>query len=389
MFKGSLVMLNVNFTSVVPAPLLDTPNWVVWRYETRHGKQTKVPYQAVPVDGDPKAKSNDSSTWADFCDAFAECYNGPEYNGPAYDGAPSRPRYDGVGFMLVGSKYTRIDFDGVAPNRVIDPYVANILKLAGNPYAECSPSGVGVRMFVGGTQLPLGKRKFSTSGTTKFGAEIYSGAETGRYLTVTGDKIKGSGNSIPALTEWELELVYLLVSQILEDKFKALWLNDQDFIAKNYAEDQSRADAALCAMLVPLFGRDPEKIEAAFSESGLGEREKWINRKDYRDRTITNAINLPPLTNGLIMPDQSTPKKKNADVPEEVITRKMSMTRADQIQPEITPWLWPSRIVANNINVFSGEPDMGKGLTCVDFVSRLTTQRDFPDSADGLLGATC
>src|SRR5258708_40353179 len=101
MFKGSLVMLNVNFTSVVPAPLLDTPNWVVWRLETRHGKATKVPYQAIPVDGDPKAKSNDSSTWADFNDAYAEA---------SFKDSP----WSGVGFMLVGSKYTGIDFDGVA-----------------------------------------------------------------------------------------------------------------------------------------------------------------------------------------------------------------------------------------------------------------------------------
>ena len=63
-----------------------------------------------------------------------------------------------------------------------------------------------------------------------------------------------------------------------------------------------------------------------------------------------------------------------------VLTREMILRRGDQYDPSITPWLWPNRIVANNINVFSGEPDKGKSLCWADFVSRLTTNRDFPDS---------
>jgi len=63
-----------------------------------------------------------------------------------------------------------------------------------------------------------------------------------------------------------------------------------------------------------------------------------------------------------------------------VLTREMVLRRGDQYDPTVTPWLWPNRIVANNINVFSGEPDKGKSLCWADFVSRLTTHRDFPDS---------
>ncbi len=368
-------MLNPNFKSNVPAPLLDTPNWVVWKLENRHNKPTKVPYQAVPVDGDPKARSNDSTTWADFDDAWAESLE--------------NDKYSGVGFMLVGSKFTGVDFDGIAPNRVIEPYVASILAIAGNPYAEITPSGNGVRVFLEGTKLPEGKRKFTVTEPLKYGAEIYSGAETGRYLTVTGDKIEGSGNSIPVMNEWGLELVYVLVSQILDSKFKSLWINDQEFVSTVYGGDQSRADAALCAMLVPLFRRDPQKIEDAFSASEMGQRSKWISRKDYRDRTIKNALNLPALSDGLIWKDQNRQnqaKKKEPVETQDSITRTMTMTRADKVQAEVTPWLWPNRIVANNINVFSGEPDMGKGLTWTDFVSRLTRHEDFPDCLNDLTG---
>ena len=365
------------FSSIVPTALTDYPNWVNWRYEGRHGQTTKIPYQSIPCDGDPKARSNDPSTWASFADATAMA-----------------PDFDGIGFMLVGSPFTGVDFDGVAPGKVIDPYVASVLKVARNPYAEFSPSGEGVRLFFEGTKLPNGKRKFSAGGSTKFGAEIYSGAETGRYLTVTADKVPGSNDSIPKLDEWTIELVYVLVSQILNPKFKALWVGDEKFIADTYNADRSSADAALVAMLVPLLNRDAAKIEAAFTASALGQREKWTERKDYRDRTIKNALALPPLESGVRLGGKepgTTSQDKYSQPPsqaQEPAGREMTMTRADSLRPEITPWLWPQRIVANNINVFAGEPDMGKGLTWVDFVARLTTHQEFPDCPNDLPGPT-
>jgi len=46
------------------------------------------------------------------------------------------------------------------------------------------------RVFLEERKLPEGKRKFTVTEPLKYGAEINSGAETGRYLTVTGDKIE-------------------------------------------------------------------------------------------------------------------------------------------------------------------------------------------------------
>ena len=356
--------LHPNFKSVVPAPLQDTPNWVMWKSENRHNKPTKVPYQAVPVDGDPKARSNDSTTWADFDDAWAESLE--------------NDKYSGVGFMLVGSKFTGIDFDGIAPNRVIEPYVASILAIAGNPYAEITPSGNGVRVFLEGTKLPEGKRKFTVTEPLKYGAEIYSGAETGRYLTVTGDKIEGSGDSIPVMDEWGLELVYVLVSQILESKFKALWTNDQQFVSTVYGGDQSRADAALCAMLVPLFGRDPQKIEDAFSASEMGQRSKWTSRNDYRDRTIKNALNLPALSDGLIWKDQ-TDSTDSSSADESSPEMQVTFESYADIQATDQEWLWPDHIPIGALTLYVGNPDGGKSTAAIDLISRVTRGDDFPD----------
>jgi len=38
------------------------PRWVLWKYEERDGKKTKVPYS----DGSVRAKSNDPTTWKRF-----------------------------------------------------------------------------------------------------------------------------------------------------------------------------------------------------------------------------------------------------------------------------------------------------------------------------------
>jgi len=257
--------------NTVPYPLKDRPNWVVWKYETRDGKETKVPYDAKSNGDSTYAKVNDAATWTTFDRAseVADVLSGHDYSG--------------VGFMLHGTCFVGFDFDGVIQDGKAEPFVLEILKHLGNPYCEITPSGNGLRAFVEyPIALPAGKRKFSRNTNGKYGAEIYSGAEGGRYLTVTGDRF--SGNGIPKILD--ISLAYFMVSQIANEKLKALWMGD--LVA--YEGDPSRADLALLGILARLFDNDAQKMEWAFSASKLGQREKWTQRKDYRDRTIAKAI---------------------------------------------------------------------------------------------------
>lgn len=48
----------------IPQELRQLPQWVLWRYEEREGKRTKVPYRAD--DSGRKASSTDRGTWATF-----------------------------------------------------------------------------------------------------------------------------------------------------------------------------------------------------------------------------------------------------------------------------------------------------------------------------------
>jgi putative DNA primase/helicase len=66
--------------------------------------------------------------------------------------------------------------------------------------------------------------------------------------------------------------------------------------------------------------------------------------------------------------------------------RTMQFVRGDTIQPERLKWLWRGRILADKLNVFSGEPDVGKGMTTVDLAARLTRHLDFPDAKNELNG---
>lgn len=61
------------------------------------------------------------------------------------------------------------------------------------------------------------------------------------------------------------------------------------FPSENAAFDWSSADAALALHLAFYTGRNCERIERLFNKSELGNRDKWRDRPDYRQRTILNA----------------------------------------------------------------------------------------------------
>ena len=288
---------------IIPPKLRDDTRWVVWKREKKNGKYTKVPYDAKNGDF---AKSNDPKTWATFEKA----------SGVANDLGED---YNGVGFMLYGSKFVGIDFDGVIDDGVPEPYVLNIISQMGDPYCEVTPSGTGLRVFVECPELPPGNRKFSVKkkGVEKYGAEIYAGSEGGRYLTVTGQHF--SGTDIPILPN--LEIVHFLMSKFPDEHFRRLWMGD----ASEYENDESRVDLALMGILARAFSGDVAKITRFFNASVPGHREKWVNRADYRQLTINKA------TSGMSMTE--TAWKQIIDHP-----RKNIEFQLDPTEEEKTKW---------------------------------------------------
>lgn len=80
--------------------------------------------------------------------------------------------------------------------------------------------------------------------------------------------------------------------------FYQLWMSDSEALGVFFPStegrpfDHSSADAALSSHLAFYTGKNCERMERLFSMSELGKREKWIDREDYRKRTILAAVSI-------------------------------------------------------------------------------------------------
>ena len=140
----------------IPRELRDRDRWL--RFSAK-----KVPLRS---DGTGPASSTNPLTWSSFDDAAASCAG------------------VGLGFALDGDGIICVDLDN-AINEAgrIKPWGKKILSLVPDTYVEVSPSGRGLHIWGFGS-VTLGRRWEYADG----GVEIYG---TGRYMTVTGRRVRG------------------------------------------------------------------------------------------------------------------------------------------------------------------------------------------------------
>ena len=272
----------------IPQTLQDRQQWVLWRLVERDGRATKVPFSP---EGKP-ASVSDPNTWTDFETALNAYHRGG---------------FDGIGFVLTqDAGIVCVDIDHARNCTDWTPEAMEMVRLM-NSYTEVSPSGQGLHIWCYG-HLPAGRRR-------KNGVEMY---DSGRFITVTGDHLPITPTDLQERTAELMELHRQVFGDIsvpakcrelsvcntdslleLDDqellekamnaengaKFRALWRGD----TTGY-HSQSEADLALCRLLAFWTGGDAERIERLFSQSALGQREKWQTRADYRQRTIAEAI---------------------------------------------------------------------------------------------------
>ena len=267
----------------IPVEMRTLPNWVCWKFHKRNNKFTKIPY--IPATQE-KAKSNDPHTWAPYEKAVKALNNGD---------------YDGIGFMLGNSPFIGVDIDHCRKNNELDKQALKIIETV-NSYTEISPSGNGIHIIVKAD-------KRNKKGMRKNNIEIYS---EGRFFTVTGNVIAGcekittNDAAIARLIAFvnakkentqqekhesfnmaECEIINKIKHSRQGVKFEALY--DRGDISA-YGGDDSAADQALMNILAWWTNGNNSLMEKLFSGSVLGRRDKWINRADYRERTINEAI---------------------------------------------------------------------------------------------------
>ena len=277
----------------LPDALTSLPQWVAYRIEINaDGKPTKVPYRA---DGRGKASSTDPATWCDFKTAL---------RGVIQQG------FNGPGFVFTKtSGIVGIDLD-----HCLDALTGELAEWAQdivtrlNSYTELSPSGTGLHIYVKGTLPEDAKHTKPMPDGGKI--EIYDSA---RYFTVTAQPYAGTPALIcertDAMAALHAELFppkpaaprAVVPTHILPDDSELLnkarsAKNGSEFAAlfdsgdtSGYGGDDSRADLALAGHLLFWAGGDCERAERLFGQSALGQRDKWRDREDYRQRTFQKA----------------------------------------------------------------------------------------------------
>ncbi len=275
----------------IPAELRNIPQWVCWDVDaSKNGnKPHKLPIN--PHTG-RLASIDDHTTWATFDEAFAAC---------------KQHGYAGLWLALTEELgLVAIDIDNcISDDQHVPDWVDAIIHEL-DSYTEISPSGRGIRIVAYGV-LPGNRNRTTFNGAT---VEVYS---TKRFISFTGHHIEGTPNTIESRQqeiEWFYSLMFpqqenpeppqthapvnLTDAELIEKamhaenggKFKQLWDGDWS----GYPS-QSEADLALLSMLLFWCGGDEERAARLFSQSALGQREKWRDRPDYRQATMQAALN--------------------------------------------------------------------------------------------------
>jgi putative DNA primase/helicase len=282
---------------MIPSTLIVLPHWLIWRYEWRSGKWTKVPYNAR---GEGRAKSTDRRTWSVFEVALRRWQAGD---------------CDGIGFALSSDLHIiGLDIDhcrDVTTGEITAEALSVVAVM--NTYTEVSPSAEGLRSLAFGDK-PQGRCK-------RGNYEMY---QDGRYLTVTGNHIEGSPLSLEprqdAIASVHAEKIIgpapirqqsvtptndaprsLDDDRLLEKAFRArngakiarLWSGDTSEYATEGNDGRSEADSAICFELA-FWTRDATQIDRLFRRSALY-RPKWDERhygdgRTYGEVTIARAI---------------------------------------------------------------------------------------------------
>jgi hypothetical protein len=244
----------------------------------------------------------------------------------------------GIGFVFTGDDpYFGYDLDDCRDPETgwIHPAALALAARFGT-YYEGSPSGTGIKgVGIGCKPKPPteGKKPRCATENTPWGGkiEIYDRV---RFFTITEEVLGGRGSFVrdsqdaldSVYREFFPEAQEAVQPPVRMDTNRKRTLSERELLDKARngkhgpkfialydhgdiswsGNDASRADNDLMSQLAYWFGKDAVWMEAVFSESALGRRDKWTSRPDYRKTTIDHAI---ANTTKIYEPEKYQPRK--------------------------------------------------------------------------------
>jgi putative DNA primase/helicase len=263
----------------IPADFKALDNWLLWKYELKDYRWTKVPYQQ----SNNKADSTKSITWCSFTQAV---------------NANNTGNFDGIGFAIGDSGLTCIDIDHEnewpkdSLNQLLD-------GLNGKYYKELSPSGNGHHLW-----LKAVKPKGMGCKSKDFHKSLVEVYNANRFITMTGAVVAPYIDAQEA--QQELETVFAPIIKTSKTKPNKprpqvdLGNADQSVIGIIYKSKQSSSfialhengqqgdhssdDLAYMNILAFYTGGNEAQMDRIFRGSALM-RDKWNENRgahDYR-----------------------------------------------------------------------------------------------------------
>lgn len=153
----------------IPKELKENALFCLYKLERRGDKQTKVPYQVRGARDDP---------------GNPKCYSDFNTVVSAYE----KGGYAGLG-VGVFEPYVMIDIDHCVTNGKLSDMAKKIVGIM-DSYTEYNPSGTGVHIIAKVDNFKFDANTYYIN-NRKLGLEVYVAGATKKYLTITGNVIRG------------------------------------------------------------------------------------------------------------------------------------------------------------------------------------------------------
>ena len=341
----------------IPPELRALRQWVLWvSLPDKDGKKPrKLPKQTNDLD----AKTNDPNTWTTFNAALDRHQRG----GMA-----------GIGFVFsVDDPFIGVDLDDCLTDAgTVKLWAAQILERIGPTYAEISPSGNGVKLWLRG-KLPAGatgKKRSWHDGSV----EVY---QERRFFTVTGDQLDDAPSTI---ADGQTAMDWLWSTIIAPAKPSADERRIMDRARKYLARlppaisGQNGHNAtfyAACSLVLGFNLADSAAIELLHEYNERCDP-PWSDAElQHKVRSASEQLGERGYLLGEAIAHE-TP----------VAAHEPMMTCLANIEPCAVDWLWPGRIPLGQIALLVGRPGEGKSFVTIDAAARISTGTPWPDGSD-------